>query len=111
MLYGCTPVDPPVMPLRITLQGIHCDALRIKTMMTGAVARLRTIDNLSFRGGSFERGIRGSGIVTALMTKMMDWCQWIHGRLTMTKSMSVTIEKRFSWVDDSSVSESISRWS
>jgi hypothetical protein len=40
-------------------------------MRTGAVARFNGIDNLSLR--LFERGIRGSGIRTDLMTKTMDF--------------------------------------
>ena len=72
MLNGWTPVDPPVIPSRTTLQGIHCAALRIKTMVTGAVARLRGIDVLRYRGGFLERRTVGSGIDTALMTKMID---------------------------------------
>jgi hypothetical protein len=56
----------------MTLQGMHCDALRRDTIATGTVARFNGIDNLKLRGGILERGIRGSGIDTALMTKMSD---------------------------------------
>ncbi len=72
MLNGWTPVDPPVIPSRTTLQGIHCAALRIKTMVTGAVARLRGIDVLRFLGGFLERRTEGSGMETALITKIID---------------------------------------
>lgn len=33
--------------------------------MTGAVAKFKVIDRRRFRGGVFERGIRGRGTVTA----------------------------------------------
>lgn len=72
MLKGWTPVDPPVMPSRTTLHGIHCAALSMKTIMTGAVARLRGIDVLRCRGGFLERRIDGSGMETALITNTID---------------------------------------
>ena len=68
MLKGCTSF-PPVMPLRMTLHGIHCAAFRMKTMMTGAVARFRGRDNFSLRTGARETVICARGMDTALMTK------------------------------------------
>jgi len=72
MLKGSTPLVPPVMPSPRTLQGIHCAALRRKTIMRGAVAKFNGIDKRRFRGGVFERGIRGRGIETACMTNTID---------------------------------------
>ena len=62
----------PLMPFAITLHGIHCDALRRMTMMMGVVARFKGMLNCRLRGGAFERRIRGRGIVTDFMTKMID---------------------------------------
>jgi len=49
----------------MTVQGIHCAALRRERIRTGAVARFNVIDRRRLRGGVFERGIRGRGIETA----------------------------------------------
>lgn len=65
ILNGWTPLEPPVIPSRITLQGIHCDAFSRKTISIGAVARFNVIDKRRLRGGVLERGIRGRGIDTA----------------------------------------------
>jgi hypothetical protein len=56
----------------MTIHGIHCAALRTKTVITGAVARFRGIDRRRVRGGLFDREIRGRGIVTDFITKMVD---------------------------------------
>ena len=72
ILNGWTPLEPPVIPSRITLQGIHCEAFSRKTISIGAVAKFNVIDKRRLRGGVLERGIRGRGIDTARMTNMMD---------------------------------------
>jgi hypothetical protein len=56
----------------MTIHGIHCAALRTKTVITGAVARFRGIDKRRVRGGVVDRGIGGRGIVTDFITKMID---------------------------------------
>jgi hypothetical protein len=65
ILKGWTLLEPPGIPSRITLQGIHCDAFSRKTIGGGAVAKFNVIDKRRLRGGVLERGIRGRGIDTA----------------------------------------------
>ena len=64
ILNGSTGLDPPVIPSRTTLHGIHCAALRMKAIITGAVARLRGIEVLRYRGGLLESRIKGTGMDT-----------------------------------------------
>jgi len=73
ILNGCIPLVPPVIPSRMTFQGIHCAALRRKTIATGAVARFRGIESRRLRGGALDRGIRGSGIETDFIMKTIDF--------------------------------------
>jgi hypothetical protein len=65
ILNGWTPLEPPIIPSRMTLQGIHWDAFSRKTISIGAVARFNEIDKRRLRVGVLERGIRGRGIDTA----------------------------------------------
>src|SRR5271169_3061607 len=89
------------MPSRITLHGIHCAALSMKTVITGAVARFNGIDNRSFLGSVAEgREINGSGMVTALMTKTLDFVRTLEWEGTIAKKIIVTMEKRVRELED-----------
>jgi hypothetical protein len=54
-------------------------------------------------------GIRGKGIDTARITKVIDFCQSVSRRGTMMKNTSVTIENRLIGVDGSTTIESMVR--
>jgi hypothetical protein len=77
-------------------------------MRTGAVARFNGNNNLSLRPS--ERGIKGRGIRTDLMTKTMDYNDEPRQQeieVTIRKKTSVTIEKRSNCLVVSSEVESI----